>query len=71
MTLEDETGNSNVIVWKSLQETFRREILTGRLLLIKGTLEKSPEGIVHLVAGHISDHTGVLASLDVHSRDFH
>lgn len=71
MTLEDETGNSNVIVWKSLQETFRREILTGRLLLVKGTLEKSPEGIVHLVAGHISDHTGVLASLDVHSRDFH
>ena len=71
MTLEDETGNSNVIVWKSLQETFRREILTGRLLLIKGTLEKSPEGIVHLVAGHISDHTNVLASLDVHSRDFH
>lgn len=71
MTLEDETGNSNIIVWKSLQEMFRREILSGKLLVIKGTLEKSPEGITHLVAGHISDHTDVLLSLDIRSRDFH
>ena len=71
MTLEDETGNTNVIIWKSLQETFRQEILTGSLLLIKGTLEKSSDGIIHLIAGHVSDHSHVINDLAVKSRDFH
>ncbi|MDF1780549.1 MAG: error-prone DNA polymerase [Alcanivoracaceae bacterium] len=71
MTLEDETGNTNVIIWKSLQETFRQEILSGSLLLIKGTLEKSADGIIHLIAGHVSDHSNVINALTVKSRDFH
>lgn len=71
MTLEDESGNTNVIVWRSLQERYRTELLSGQLLIIKGTVEKSEHGIIHLVAGTVSDHSAVLAALSVKSRDFH
>lgn len=71
MTLEDETGCINVILWESLQQRFRREILTGTVLLIKGTLEKSKEGIIHIVGGHVSDHSNAFNTLEIASRDFH
>lgn len=71
MTLEDETGNTNVVVWRSLQDRYRAALLGGKLLLIKGTVEKTEQGIVHLVAGHVSDHSDVLSTLSVSSRDFH
>lgn len=71
VTLEDESGYINVIVWESLQQKFRREILTGTVLLIKGTLEKSEEGVIHLIAGYISDQSNILEELQISSRDFH
>lgn len=71
MTLEDETGCTNIIMWESLQHKFRREILEGTVLLIKGTLEKSDEGVIHVVAGHVSDHSNLLGTLEIPSRDFH
>lgn len=75
LSLEDETGTSNVIVWASTQETFRKEILTGKLLIIKGTVEILTENvgtpIVHVVAGHIEDITPRLHNLALKSRDFH
>ena len=70
MTLEDETGNSNIVLWKTVQERFRQAMLTGQLLMIKGTVERSPEGIVHLIAGQIEDVTASLAKLKARSRDF-
>nr|WP_183910282.1 error-prone DNA polymerase [Simiduia aestuariiviva] len=70
MTLEDETGNTNVVVWKSLQERFRRAILTGKLLLIKGVVEREGR-VVHLIAGHIEDHSELMPELLLSSRDFH
>ena len=70
MTLEDETGNINVIIWKKHQQHFRREILGGKILYIKGTLE-TKDNVVHVVAGYIEDHSTALPSLRGKSRDFH
>ena len=78
LTLEDETGNANVLVWTSVLERFRAPLLQGQLLGIKGTVEREGE-VVHLIAGHVVDHTELLTTLDTSnraeppfsSRDFH
>ncbi len=70
LTLEDETGNINVIVWKQLQERCRQTLLTGKLLLIKGTVE-SDESVIHVIAGDIIDCSEKLKSFSLPSRDFH
>lgn len=77
VTLEDETGNSNIVVWRTLQERFRTALLGGQLLTIKGTVEREGE-VIHVVAGFVIDHTGLinmlLADSEVNSafrsRDF-
>ncbi len=75
LTLEDETGDINVIVWKDTQETFRKVILTGKLLVIKGIIEivtdhvKRP--VLHVIAGHLADHSKELSELAIKSRNFH
>ncbi|SDG53368.1 OB-fold nucleic acid binding domain-containing protein [Pelagibacterium luteolum] len=54
LTLEDETGVSNVVVWPKVYERFRRMVIGGRLLRVTGKLER--EGIVmHLIADQIED----------------
>ncbi len=70
LTLEDETGNVNVVVWRDRQERFRKALLRARLLLVKGVLE-SRDGVVHVIAGQILDHSAVLGTLRAGSRDFH
>jgi len=70
VTLEDESGCVNVIVWRDLLERQRRELLGARLLGVAGVLER--EGLVaHLVARRLEDHSGLLGRLSVPSRDFH
>jgi error-prone DNA polymerase len=70
VTLEDETGYINVVVWESLVEKQRRELLGSRLLGVEGVLQK--EGaIVHLVARRLVDHSKLLGELVTESRDFH
>jgi error-prone DNA polymerase len=77
LTLEDETGNANIVVWTSILERYRSVLLQGELLSIKGTVEREGE-VIHVVAGHISDCSALLATLDatavasptVTSRDF-
>lgn len=75
LSLEDETGTSNVIIWNSTQERFRTEILTGKLLIITGTVEITTQGVsvpvVHVIAGYIKDITSRLHDLALKSRDFH
>lgn len=71
VTLEDETGNSNVVVWQNVQKQYRRELLGSSLVLVTGTVERSAEGIVHLMAGRIEDQQTALHQLVVQSRDFH
>ena len=70
LTLEDETGSSNIVVWKRTQQQFRQALMAGQLLLIKGTLE-TRDNVIHIIAGAIYDYTHELDSLRLHSRDFH
>jgi error-prone DNA polymerase len=70
VTLEDESGCVNVIVWRDLFERQRCELLGARLLGVTGVLER--EGlVVHLIARRLEDHSALLGRLAVPSRDFH
>jgi error-prone DNA polymerase len=70
LTLEDEAGQINVIVWSSLVERFRRPLLTARLLLVAGRTQREGE-VLHVIAESLDDHSRLLGALDVPSRDFH
>ncbi|WP_434458722.1 error-prone DNA polymerase [Stutzerimonas urumqiensis] len=69
VTLEDEFGMINVIVWHDLAERQRRVLLNARLLRVDGNLEVAG-GVRHVIAGRLSDLTPLLTGLDVRSRDF-
>ena len=69
MTLEDETGNINIVVWKDVQQRFRQALLAAKLLLIKGVME-CKDGVIHVIAGELQDYTHVLKGLKQQSRDF-
>jgi error-prone DNA polymerase len=69
MTLEDETGNVNVIIWPTLLEQQRREVLSAPLLGVYGVWQQ--EGMVrHLVAKRLVDMSHLLGRLPTASRDF-
>ena len=70
VTLEDEHGMINVVVWRQLAERQRRVLLEARLLQVDGRLE-SEAGVRHLIADRLHDLTPLLDKLDVRSRDFH
>jgi len=67
ITLRDETGIANVVVWPSIFDKFRKEVMGGRLLLIEGRIQRSPEGIIHLVADRITDRSFELERLTENS----
>jgi len=69
LTLEDEYGLTNVVVWTSVSERQRRVLLQSNLLAVHGYLE-SQHGVQHLIAQRLEDLTPMLGSLDVKSRDF-
>lgn len=79
VTLEDETGPVNVIVWKSLREAQRAELLHSRLLAVYGVWQRSEESgtakgygaVRNLVARRLEDLTPLLGRLGTSSRDFH
>ena len=70
VTLEDETGYVNVVVWASLAERQRRELLGARLMAVHGVIEREGE-VVHLVARRLVDASAALGRLITRSRDFH
>ena len=70
VTLEDETGATNVVVWRSISERQRRELLGARLMAVYGRVEREGD-VVHLIAGRLVDLTPMLGALQTHSRDFH
>jgi len=70
VTLEDETGVLNVIVWRDLSERQRRELLGSRLMAVYGTVEREGE-VVHVLAGRLVDLSSLLGDLEAKSRDFH
>lgn len=61
VTLEDETGSTNVILWARMLEQFRREVMGTRLMQVEGVVEKSPEGVVH--ARRVIDRSAELSRL--------
>jgi error-prone DNA polymerase len=69
ITLEDEFGIVNIIVWPSLFDRFRREILTSKFLAVEGKLQR--EGlVVHIVAEKLANITHLAEKLDPESREF-
>ncbi|MFM9852953.1 MAG: error-prone DNA polymerase [Sphingomonadaceae bacterium] len=63
LTLEDESGITNVVIWARLFERYRRAVMASRLMLVEGELQRSPEGVIHLMASRIYDRTADLARL--------
>jgi error-prone DNA polymerase len=63
MTLEDETGIANVVVWPAIMEKYRKEVMGARLLLVEGTIQSSEEGVVHLVAARLIDRSSEMNRL--------
>jgi len=63
MTLEDETGIANIVVWPKVMERFRKEVMGSRLVLVEGYIQSSPEKVVHLVAEKLFDRSRDLVGL--------
>ncbi|MGX9393716.1 error-prone DNA polymerase [Nitrobacteraceae bacterium UC4446_H13] len=63
MTLEDETGIANVVVWPKVMAQFRKEVMGARLVLVEGRIQSSPEKVVHLVAERLIDRSYDLVGL--------
>jgi error-prone DNA polymerase len=70
VTLEDETGYVNVVVWSHVADRQRKELVFSKLLCVAGRVERQGE-VVHLIAGRLIDQTAMLSELDFSSRDFH
>jgi error-prone DNA polymerase len=67
LTIEDETGVANIIVWRDQFEAYRRIVMGGSLVAVQGRLQR--EGIVmHVVAEHLIDLSAELGELDRDSR---
>lgn len=64
VTLEDETGIANLVVWPRVLEEFRRVVMGARLVEVAGRVQRSPEGVVHLVARRLVDRSDLLLALD-------
>jgi error-prone DNA polymerase len=74
VTLEDETGCANVVVFKDVSARQRRILLGSRLLGVAGILQREGRGehaVVHLIAKRLFDHSELLGTLTTGSRDFH
>ena len=70
ISLEDETGNVQVIVWRSLKEQQRPEVLRARLLAVYGQWQRQGD-VKNLIAHKLADLTPLLGGLATTSRDFH
>jgi len=78
VTLEDETGPVNVIVWKSVREEWRDPLLQAKLLVVHGTWQRDVQSggnVCHVIAESFEDLTPLLGRLGRQSRsgsrDFH
>ena len=63
ITLEDEGGIANIVLWARQFERFRREVMASRVMLAEGVLQKSREGVIHVMANRIIDRSEVLGKL--------
>jgi len=63
MTLEDETGIANVVVWPKIMEQYRKEVMGARLIEVQGYIQSSPEKVTHLIAQRMIDRSHDLVGL--------
>jgi error-prone DNA polymerase len=70
VTLEDETGHANIIVWQKVAEAQRRALLGSRLMQVTGRVQREGD-VLHLVAERLQDRSALLGALMIRSRDFH
>ncbi|QAU48108.1 error-prone DNA polymerase [Bradyrhizobium guangzhouense] len=63
MTLEDETGIANVVVWPKVMEQYRKEVMGARLIEVQGYIQSSPEKVTHLIAQRMIDRSNDLVGL--------
>lgn len=70
LTMEDETGVVNVIVWRNVRDRYREALLRSRLLAVYGVWQRQGH-VMHLVASRLEDLTQLLGRLTTESRDFH
>jgi error-prone DNA polymerase len=70
VTLEDETGYLNLVVWEKLAERDRKILLGASLLGVSGAVQKQ-DGVLHVIAERLFDHSELLGRLVTYSRDFH
>jgi error-prone DNA polymerase len=70
VTLEDETGSVNVVVWRALAERQHRVLIESALMCVEGKLE-AHDGVHHLIADRLHDYSGLLPEFAFTSRDFH
>jgi len=69
VTLEDETGHVNLVVWKQIAEQYRAALLNAKLMGVQGELQIEGQ-VIHVIARRLVDHTDMLGNLVVTSRDF-
>lgn len=70
ITLEDESGSINVVVWKASVQAQIKAVSRAKLLKVTGILEIS-DGVIHVIAGRLEDISELLTELTTRSRDFH
>jgi error-prone DNA polymerase len=70
VTLEDETGYANVVVWSNVAARYRTILLLSRFMVVAGHVERQGD-VVHFIASRLIDRTDLLGALDIPSRDFH
>lgn len=70
VTMEDESGIANVVIWARLFEIYRRPVMAARLMLVEGLVQHSPEGVIHVMAHSIHDRTLELKRLS-HDHETH
>jgi error-prone DNA polymerase len=70
ITLEDHTGNINVVVWQSSAREQKKAYMNAKILQIKGILERGDGDVVHIIAGRLIDQTHLLSQLDTKTREF-
>ncbi len=68
ITLEDETGITNVLLWARTFEAQRRQVMASRLMVVEGEIQHSEEGVIHLMGATVHDRTAELQRLSEDHR---
>lgn len=70
VTLEDETGSTNLVVWDSIAQRQRRVLVGARLMWVSGKIQREGD-VLHVIARRLKDYSPLLGTLVTSSRDFH